>query len=179
MLCVAVSRIGLARRGELDLRLRLLVSAFVVLKGDLHCNQVTLPRRGILHNPESNILVAECLVASFGARRLPNIIIVIGIINIIPRLGLVIVGVFGVIHRIQLFIVQVIEVCGRLLLVEVGGIGILPWVLVRSVVLHCIHKLCWPCPCEDGQKEGRRKSMALVLHWEYAGVLGPEMGEEE
>ena len=30
-------------------------------------NQVTLPRCGILHDPESDILVAECVFASFGA----------------------------------------------------------------------------------------------------------------
>lgn len=131
----------LARRGEPDLQLGLLVSAFVVLKGNLYCNQVTLPRPGILHDPELDILVIEYLIASFGTRRFPNIVIVIGVVDIIPRLGLVVIGVFGVIYRIQLFIVQVIEVRGKLLHVEVEGLGILPWVLVRSVILHRIHEL--------------------------------------
>jgi hypothetical protein len=115
----------LVRRGEPDLRLRLLISAFVVLKGNLYYNYVTLPRRGILHNPESDILVIECLVASFNTKRFPNIIIVVGVINIILRLGLVVVGVFRVIYQIQLFIVQVVEVCGRLLLIKVKGLGVL------------------------------------------------------
>jgi hypothetical protein len=70
----------------------------VVFKGNLYYNQVTLPRRRILYNPESDILIAECLIASFGARRFSNIIIVIDIINIILRLGLVIVKVFRVIY---------------------------------------------------------------------------------
>jgi hypothetical protein len=70
----------------------------VVLKGNLYYNQVTSPRRGILYNPESDILIAECLIAFFGVKRFPNIIIVISVVNIIPRLGLVIVKVFGVIH---------------------------------------------------------------------------------
>jgi hypothetical protein len=72
-----------------------------------------------------DILVAECLIASFSARRFPNIVIVISIIDIVPRFGLVIVRVFGVMHWIQLFIVQVIEVRGRLLLVKVKDLGIL------------------------------------------------------
>jgi hypothetical protein len=72
-----------------------------------------------------DILVAECLIASFSARRFPNIVIVISIIDIVPRFGLVIVRVFGVMHWIQLFIVQVIEVRGRLLLVKVRDLGIL------------------------------------------------------
>jgi hypothetical protein len=70
----------------------------VVLKGNLYYNQVTSPRRGILYNPESDILIVECLIAFFGVKRFPNIIIVISVVNIIPRLGLVIVKVFGVIH---------------------------------------------------------------------------------
>jgi len=57
-----------------------------------------LPRRGILYNPELDILIIERLIASFSTRRFPNIIIVISIINIIPRFSLVIVGVFGVIY---------------------------------------------------------------------------------
>jgi hypothetical protein len=71
------------------------------------------------------ILIAECLVASFDARRFPDIIIIISIVDIILRLGLIVVRVFGVVHRIQLFIVQVIEVLGRLLLVEVRSLGML------------------------------------------------------
>jgi hypothetical protein len=66
-----------------DLQFRLLVSAFVVLESNLYHNQVTLPRRGILHYPESDILVAECLVVPFGTRRFPDIIIVISVIDII------------------------------------------------------------------------------------------------
>jgi hypothetical protein len=46
-------------------------------------------------------------------------------------------------------------------------------------VLHRIHELRWPCPREDGQKEESRKRMALVLRWEYAGVPGPEVSEQE
>jgi hypothetical protein len=34
-------------------------------------------------------------------------------------------------------------------------------------------------PREDGQREDCRKCMALVLRWEYAGVPGPEIGEQE
>jgi hypothetical protein len=113
----------------------------VVLESDLYCNQVTLPRRRILRDPKSDILAAECLVASFGARRFPDIIIVIGFVDIIPRLGLVVVRVFGVVHWIQLFIIQVIEVCGKLFLIEAGSLGMLLWVLVGSVVFHCIHEL--------------------------------------
>jgi hypothetical protein len=59
-----------------------------------------LPRRGILHNLELDILIAECLIASFSARRFPNIIIVISVINIIPRFSFIIIGVFRVIYRI-------------------------------------------------------------------------------
>jgi hypothetical protein len=72
----------------------------VVLEVDLHYNQVTLPRRGILHDPELDILVAECLIASFSTRRFPNIVIVISVVNIILRFGFIIVGVFKVIHQI-------------------------------------------------------------------------------
>jgi hypothetical protein len=93
------------RRGEPDLRLGFLISAFIVLEVDLYYNQVTLSKRGILYNLELDILVIECLIASFSTRRLSNIVIVISVINIIPRFGLVIVGVFGVIYRIQLFII--------------------------------------------------------------------------
>jgi hypothetical protein len=56
------------RRREPTLWLGFLVSAFVVLEINLYYNQVTLPRRGILHDPELDILVIERLVASFGAR---------------------------------------------------------------------------------------------------------------
>jgi len=86
------------RRGEPALRLWFLVSAFVVLKVDLYYNQVSLSRRRILHDLELDILVAECLVASFSARRFPNIVIVISVVNIILRFGLVIVRVFGVMY---------------------------------------------------------------------------------
>jgi hypothetical protein len=70
----------------------------VVLEGDLYCNQVTLPRRGILHDPESDILVVECLIAPFGVKRFSDIIIVISVVDIIPRLGLIIIRVFRVVH---------------------------------------------------------------------------------
>lgn len=59
-----------------------------------------LPRREILYDLESDILVVECLIVSFSARRFPNIVIVISIIDIILRLGLVIVRVFRVIYQI-------------------------------------------------------------------------------
>jgi hypothetical protein len=85
------------RREESDLRFGLLVSAFVVLKSNLYYNQVTPPRRRILHNPESDILIAECLVAPF-VRRFSNIIIVISVVDIILRLGLVIIRVFRVVY---------------------------------------------------------------------------------
>jgi hypothetical protein len=86
------------RRREPTLRLRFLISAFIVLKINLYYNQVTLPRHRILHNLELNILVIERLIASFSARRFPNIVIVISVVNIIPRFSLVIVRVFGVIY---------------------------------------------------------------------------------
>ena len=70
----------------------------MVLKVNLYYNQVTLPRRGILFNPELNILIIECLIISFCAKRFPNIIIIISVINIILRLSLVIVKVFKVIY---------------------------------------------------------------------------------
>jgi hypothetical protein len=88
----------LTRRGEPDLRLGLLVNAFMILEGDLHYNQVTLPRCGILYNPKSDILVTKCLVMSISAKRFPDIVIVIGVVDIIPRLGLVVIGVFEVIY---------------------------------------------------------------------------------
>jgi hypothetical protein len=117
--------VGLVRRGEPALRLGFLVSAFIVLEVNLYYNQVTIPRRGILYDLELDILVVECLEASFSTRRFSNIVIVISIINIIPRFDLVIVGVFGVIYRIQLFIVQIIEVRARLLLINIRVLGIL------------------------------------------------------
>jgi hypothetical protein len=86
------------RREELDLRFRLLVSAFIVLKSDLYYNQVTPSRRGILHDLKSDILVTEYLIAPFSVRRFPDIIIVISVVNIILRLGLVVVRVFRVVY---------------------------------------------------------------------------------
>jgi hypothetical protein len=69
----------------------------VVLEGDLHSNQVTLPRRGILYDLELDILVVECLIASFGVKRCLKIIIVISVVDIILRLSLLVVGVVGII----------------------------------------------------------------------------------
>jgi hypothetical protein len=46
-------------------------------------------------------------------------------------------------------------------------------------VLHRIHELRWLCLREDGQKEDRRKCMALVLRWEYASIPSLEIGEQE
>ena len=37
----------------------------MVFQSDLYRKQVSLSERGILYNPESDIFVAECLVASF------------------------------------------------------------------------------------------------------------------
>jgi hypothetical protein len=44
-------------------------------------------------------------------------------------------------------------------------------------MLYRIYELRWPCPCEDRQKEGRRKCIALVLRWEYVGVPSLEIGK--
>ena len=57
-----------------------------------------LPRCRILYDLELDILIAECLIASFSARRFPSIVIVISVVNIILRFGFIIVGVFRVIY---------------------------------------------------------------------------------
>jgi hypothetical protein len=51
-----------------------------------------------LHNLELDILVIKCLIASFNAKRFPNIVIVISVVNIVLRFSLIIVRVFGVMH---------------------------------------------------------------------------------
>jgi hypothetical protein len=96
-LCYTSPLAGLARRGESDLWFRLLISAFIVLKSNLYYNQVTPPRHRILYDLEPDILIAECLIAPF-IKRFSNIIIIISVVNIIPRLGLVIIKVFRVVY---------------------------------------------------------------------------------
>lgn len=65
----------------------------MVLERDLHSKKVSLSGYGILDDPESDILITQCLVASSRVGRLTSIIIIIGTIIAIPGIESIVVRV--------------------------------------------------------------------------------------
>jgi hypothetical protein len=63
-----------------NVRLRFLVSSFIVLERDLHSKKVLLSKCRILNDLELDILVTERLVASLCFARLASIIAIISAI---------------------------------------------------------------------------------------------------
>lgn len=82
----------------------------MVLERDLHSKKVSLSGYGILDDPESDILVTQCLLASSRVGRLASVVIIIGAIRAMPGVESIVVRVVWVILKIEAIEVGVVQV---------------------------------------------------------------------
>jgi hypothetical protein len=64
-----------------------------VLERDLYSKKVSLFKYWILNDPESDILVTKCLIASFRFAKLASIVVIIGTIKAMLRIESIVVRI--------------------------------------------------------------------------------------